>query len=231
MLIDTINKTISEGGKVLIPMPVAGLAQEMLLTIDMYMKVGKILSTRVMVEKSILEATSIYEAYPEYLSREIRQSISQNIQSPFRSEQITEVESATLDEKPAIILAPSSMLIGGPSVNYLKQISDDSRSSLVLTSYQAQGSPGRSILEGNRQISICDQNISIGCQVQIIDGFNDHSDYNQIMAYIGRLRPKIRRVLVNHGERSKVQNLASSINRVFKVQTQHPLLQEAIKIL
>jgi predicted metal-dependent RNase len=51
------------------------------------------------------------------------------------------------------------------------------------------------------------------------------------MAYVNRLRPKLRRVLVNHGERPKAQNLASSINKIFKIQTQHPLVQEAIKLL
>jgi uncharacterized protein len=52
-----------------------------------------------------------------------------------------------------------------------------------------------------------------------------------LIAYINRLRPKLQRVLVNHGERNKIQNLASSINKIFKIQTQHPLVQEAIKLL
>jgi predicted metal-dependent RNase len=67
--------------------------------------------------------------------------------------------------------------------------------------------------------------------VERIDGFGSHSDYNQLMAYISRLRPKLRRVLVNHGERAKAQNLASMINKQFRIQTQHPLVQEAIKLL
>jgi uncharacterized protein len=51
------------------------------------------------------------------------------------------------------------------------------------------------------------------------------------MAYVMRLRPKLRRVLVNHGERPKAQNLASMINKQLRIQTQHPLVQEAIKLL
>jgi predicted metal-dependent RNase len=85
--------------------------------------------------------------------------------------------------------------------------------------------------DGNRQVAIEGGTISVRCQVERIDGFSSHSDYNQLMAYVSRLRPKLRRVLVNHGERPKAQNLASSINKIFKLQTQHPLVQEAIKLL
>jgi uncharacterized protein len=130
-----------------------------------------------------------------------------------------------------LILAPSSMLAGGPSVNYLKQIAGDPMSRLVMVSYQAADTPGRAIQDGARQVTIKGETIRLQCQVDRIDGFGSHSDYNQLMNYVGRLRPKLRRVLVNHGERPKAQNLASMINKQYRIQTQHPLVQEAIKLL
>jgi predicted metal-dependent RNase len=102
---------------------------------------------------------------------------------------------------------------------------------VILTSYQAVNTPGRNIENGNRQITIGDQSINIECQIEKIEGFSTHSDYNQLIAYINRLRLKLKRVLVNHGERANMQNLATSINKMFKIQTQHPLVQEAIKLL
>jgi predicted metal-dependent RNase len=150
---------------------------------------------------------------------------------PFSGEQFNFVESARLDNGQAIILSPSSMLLGGPSVGYLRQISEDPRNKLILTSYQAIGTPGRYILEGGRQISVCGQTITINCQVDKVEGFSNHSDYNQLVAYINRLKSKLRRILVNHGERPSVQNLASSLNRMFKIPTQHPMIQEATKLM
>jgi predicted metal-dependent RNase len=142
------------------------------------------------------------------------------------------VESETLKSgEPAIILAPSSMLAGGPSVGYLKQIAGDPRNRLVMLSYQAVDTPGRAIQDGARQVTVKGETINLQCQVERIDGLGSHSDYNQLMAYVSRLRPKLRRVLVNHGERAKAQNLASMINKQFRIQTQHPLVQEAIKLL
>ena len=231
-LIDSINKTTAENGKVLIPVPTVGLSQELILSINMHMRTGKIVETKVLIEKIIFNASSIHETYPQYLSKELKYMILRDEENPFRSKQFVIIESQSLrSEEPAIILAPYSMLTGGPSVEYLKQISEDPKSTLVLTSFQAAGTPGKNIQDGSREVLINDYNIKINCQVEKIEGFSNHSDYNQLVAYINRLRPKLRRVLVNHGERTKVQNLASSLNRMFKIQTQHPLVQEAIKLL
>jgi uncharacterized protein len=231
-LIDSINKTIAENGKVLIPVSSVGLSQELILLINMYMRAGKITETKVFVEKVISDVTSIYEAYPEYLSKEIKDTILKGEESPFRSKQFVTIESKILEkEEPAIILAPSSMLICGPSVEYLEQISENPKNKLILASFQAAGTPGKIIQDGSRQLTINNRNIKINCQIEKVEGLNTHSDYNQLMAYINRIRPKLRRVLVNHGERNKIQNLASSINKIFKIQTQHPLVQEAIKLL
>src|SRR5215213_3078577 len=229
--ITSINNTISGKGKVLIPVPALGLSQEIMLLIKMSMKAGKINETKVLVEKIISEASSIYEAYPEYLSKELKKDILEDEENLLQSNHFEISEYTALENDSAIILAPSSMLINGPSVEYLKQISTDPNNKLILASYQAVDTPGRSIQDGNRQITIGEQNINLGCQIEKIEGFSTHSDYNQLIAYINRLRPKLKRVLVNHGERAKVQNLASSINRMLKIQTQQPLVPEAIKLL
>src|SRR5919201_858410 len=172
-------------------------------TMNMYMEAGKINETNIFVEKVISDIASLHEVYPEYLSREIRHRILEGKQNTLQSEKFVAIDSKTLKNEPAIILAHSSMLIGGSSVEYLKQISQDTESRLILASYQAPGTPGRLIQDGGRQILIDGYHLNINCQVEKIEGFNTHSDYNQLLAYISRLRPKLRRILVNHGERDK----------------------------
>ena len=229
-LISAVERTVTAGGHVLMPVPAVGISQELILLLDRFTKGGR-LKTKVLVEKIISEATAVYEAYPEFLSKELGKHVLESEASQFGSE-FSIVESETLKpSEPAIVLAPSSMLIGGPSVGYLKQIADNPKSTLIMLSYQSLDTPGRAILDGARQIRIGGETIELQCQVERIDGLGSHSDYNQLMAYVMRLRPKLRRVLVNHGERPKAQNLASMINKQFRIQTQHPLVQEAIKLL
>jgi KH/beta-lactamase-domain protein len=229
-LVSAVERTLTAGGHVLMPVPAVGISQELILLLDRFTRGGR-LKTKVLVEKIISEATAVYEAYPEFLSKELGKHVLESEASQFGSE-FSIVESETLKpSEPAIVLAPSSMLIGGPSVGYLKQIADNPKSTLIMLSYQSLDTPGRAILDGARQIRIGGETIELQCQIERIDGLGSHSDYNQLMAYVMRLRPKLRRVLVNHGERPKAQNLASMINKQFRIQTQHPLVQEAIKLL
>jgi KH/beta-lactamase-domain protein len=214
-LASAVERTVTAGGHVLLPVPAVGISQELILVLDRLTKGGR-LQTKVLVEKIISEATAVYEAYPEFLSKEL-------------GKYVLESETSYPNE-PAVVLAPSSMLIGGPSVGYLKQIANDPKNTLIMLSYQSLETPGRALLDGSRQITIGGETIKLECQVERIDGLGSHSDYNQLMAYVMRLRPKLRRVLVNHGERPKAQNLASMINKQFRIQTQHPLVQEAIKL-
>jgi uncharacterized protein len=229
-LATAIESTVAAGGHVLMPVPAVGVSQELILLLDRFTKSGS-LRTKVLVEKIISEATAVYEAYPEFLSKELGNHVLESETSQF-GPQFSIVESDTLNpSEPAIVLAPSSMLVGGPSVDYLKQIANDPRNTLIMLSYQSLDTPGRALLDGARQITIKGESVKVECQVKRIDGLGSHSDYNQLMAYVMRLRPKLRRVLVNHGERPKAQNLASMINKQLRIQTQHPLVQEAIKLL
>ncbi len=229
-LIDEINDTILKEGTVLLPVPTMGLTQELMLTIKKYMDTGKIKRTKILVEKAIREASSIYEIFPEYLSRELGERVLNIEEKPFQDEFVF-VDSVTLDEAPGIIFSPSSMLVGGPSVNYLVQISDNPLNKVILTGFQANGTPGRLLQDGRREIPIGGNALKIQCQVQTVEGFSTHSDQSQTIAYVGKLRHKLRRILVCQGEKSSIHNLASSLNRNFKITTQHPTIQESMKLV
>jgi len=97
------------------------------------------------------------------------------------------------------------------------------------------GTLGRRVMDGARQVSIFGQGgkievISINCSTERLDGFSGHSDYNQLMSFVQKLRPKLRRVLVNHGEKRKSENLSMSIRRMYRVTSHYPQIQEAIKL-
>jgi predicted metal-dependent RNase len=169
--------------------------------------------------------------YSDYLSGEMNGQVNQGEKNPFQSKNFTIVESHLLDSEPAIIISPSFTMDGGPSLHYLKQLAQREENKIILTSYQMPGSIGRYIQEGRRQMSINGQEIKLHSTVEIMEGLDVHSDYGQLIGFVSRLRHKLRRVLVNHGERSRVQNLATSINRILKIPTQHPLVLEAIKLV
>lgn len=239
--INAVNNVLADGGKVLIPIPAVGRAQEIMMVIDHYMKSGEMIEAPVFTEGMISEASAIHESYPEYLERELRKKILETDDNPFDSEYFTNIEhgddraEALRDGSQCIILATSGMLEGGPVLEYFKNIAPDERNKLLFVSYQVNGTMGRRVLDGARQVSMSGKAgkvevININCSVEKLDGFSGHSDYNQLMAFVQRLRPKLRRVLINHGERKKSESLAISIRRAYKLPAHNPQVQEAIKL-
>ncbi len=239
--IKSVNSVLKEGGKVLIPIPAVGRAQEIMMVIDQYMKSGEMVEAPVFYEGMIAEASAIHEAHPEYLARELRQRILETDDNPFDSEYFTNVEHPDAREEPlregspAIIIATSGMLEGGPVLEYFKNIAPDKKNKILFVSYQVNGTLGRRVLEGSKQVSLIGREgkvevVSIECGIERLDGFSGHSDYNQLISFVHKLRPKLRRVLVNHGERRKSENLSMSIRRMFRIPTHYPQIQEAVKL-
>ena len=239
--ISAVNTVLKDGGKVLIPIPAVGRAQELMMVIDQNMKSGELTEAPVFMEGMIREATSIHEAFPEYLARELKKKILETDDNPFDSEYFTNIEHADgreeplRDGSPCIIIATSGMLEGGPVLEYFKNIAPHKQNKILFVSYQVNGTLGRRVLDGSRQVSILGKEgkvevITINCGIERLDGFSGHSDYNQLMSFVQRLRPKLRRVLVNHGEKKKSENLSASIRRMYRVASHYPQIQEAIRL-
>jgi KH/beta-lactamase-domain protein len=236
---DSINKTLMEGGKVLIPVPAVGRAQEIMLVIDKEMREGRLIESPIYIEGMISEASAIHMSYAHYLGNDVRRSVSQGI-NPFQSQYFTVVngygkrDEVFSDENAAIIMATSGMLEGGPSVEYFKEIAPSPTNKILFVSYQINGTLGRRVLDGAmNEVSMLDKNgkvkvVPVRCQTQKMDGFSGHSDFNQIMNFVAKIRPK--RVLVNHGERSKSDNVASAIHSRLKIRSSVPDNREMLRL-
>jgi uncharacterized protein len=229
-LVKSINSTIEEGGRLLIPVPVIGLSQEVCVTLGLLRSMSKINPDNIFVDEKILDMFNFYEIYSDYLSKILKQRISEQTKDPLFMNSLVKLEPSVKWER-SIILCPSSMLTSGPSVTYLSEIANDPLSKVILLSEQFNSTVGKLLQEGERNITIERKSLEIKCKIDVIQGFSIHSDYNQLLAYINRLKPKLKKVITNHGEGKKCQNLSNSINKIFKIQSFHPLVQESIKVL
>jgi uncharacterized protein len=231
-LVELLNKVINNQKLVLMPAQLVGTSQELLITLDMLIKQKKIKKCKLYIEKLVTEINSIHEFNLEFLNRELQQSIISNDYNPFRSKNIasiTDINTQKLDS--GIIIYPSSMLNCSSSVDYLKRISNDPGNLIIFTSKPSGMTIGKEIIDGQRKISLNDEDLELKCAIETIYSFNSHSDFNQLNAYISRLRPKLRKIFVNHGERSKVQNFSGYSTKVHNISTQYLQNQEAIKLL
>lgn len=239
-LASTINETLERGGKVMIPVPAVGRAQEIMLIIDGYMKRGLMKEAPVFIEGMISEATAIHTAYPEYLAREVRNGILHDGVNPFQSDYFTMVEHPSargeiVEGEPCIIMATAGMLEGGPIIDYFKRLASDKLNTVVFVSYQIEGTLGRRIQKGLTETPLMNNEgkievIKARLQIESIEGFSGHSDRRQIINYVRRVTPRPEKVVVCHGEKSKCLSTANFLRRRFKIDAVAPEVLETIRL-
>lgn len=236
-LVEIINETIEAGGNVLIPVFAVGRGQEIMLCLENFYKIKK-LDTKCYIDGMTAEASAIHTAYPEYLREQVRRRILQN-DSPFSSPIFEVVKSEDRDKllqaKGNIFIASSGMLTGGPSLEYFKKMAEDPRNTLIFVGYQSEGSLGRKIQKGTNEIPMTVENgktrsLKINMRIETVDGFSGHSDRIQLIEYLKRLKPKPRRLIIDHGNKIKSMSLAQITQGKFGIRTNVPQNLDALRL-
>jgi len=233
-----LTSTINAGGKILVPVLAVGRAQELIIVLEELISKGIIDRVPVYLDGLISEATAIHTANPDFLSSDLREKILHQGKNPFLSDFFTTVQSHEerldiITGGPAIILATSGMLIGGPSVQYLKGLATDKDSSLVFVSYQVSGTLGNRIQRGFREFQYVNpkgrsQLVKLNMRHFTLEGFSGHSSRSQISQFLRRIQPRPKMIITNHGEEQKVVSLATMIHKKLRKATKAPKNMETI---
>lgn len=238
-MMKTIYKTLKRGGKVFIPVFAVGRAQELMIVLEEYMRHGIIDEVPVHIDGMIWEATAIHTARPEYLSKDLRDQIFHRGRNPFMNDVFNKVNNINerkdiVEGEPSVILSTSGMLTGGNSVEYFKWLSGDEKSTLIFVGYQSEGSLGRRIQKGWKEIPFKEEGKTkvypVDMEIKTIPGFSGHSNRRQLMEYVKRLSPKPEKIIMCHGDPYKTADLASSVHRNYKIETKNPFNLEATRI-
>ena len=240
-MMKTIYKTLKRGGKVLVPVFAVGRAQELMVVLEEYMRHGMIDEVPIYIDGMIWEATAIHTARPEYLSKDLRDQIFHMGRNPFVSDMFEKVQNYNQRKEivespePAIILSTSGMLTGGNSVEYFKWLCEDEKNTLIFVGYQSEGSLGRRIQKGRKDVPLEDDDgrtkeFHVNMETKTIHGFSGHSNRRQLMEYVKRLNPRPEKVITCHGDPKKAVDLASSIHRSYKIETRTPINLDCVRI-
>jgi KH/beta-lactamase-domain protein len=231
---------ILKGGKVLIPVPAVGRAQEIMMVINKYMESEDLLEVPVYIEGMISEATGIHTAHPGHLSHEIMDQILQEGRNPFESDYFTVVKQpGSRDEivegSPCIIIATAGMMEGGPVLEYFKRLAPWEENGLIFVSYQVAGTLGQRLQSGLKSVQTFNSSgrmevINVSMGMYTVEGFSGHSDRRQLLNYVRKMRPTPKRVFLVHGEESKCENMARTISRFRGVQAYAPKLLETFTL-
>ncbi|VVB98515.1 Ribonuclease J [uncultured archaeon] len=238
-LIKVIKETVDKKGSVLIPVFAVGRSQEILLVLEDYYKRNPDFNVPVYIDGMVLEASAIHTAYPEYLRENLQKRILSN-QSPFESPMIKVAKGEDKDTiigsgEPAIILAPSGMLNGGPSYEYMRKMAHDEKNTMIFVGYQSALSLGAKIQKGMKEIPITGEDgrtdlLKINMRIETVEGFSGHSDRPQLMAFLKNVAPNPERIFTMHGDWSKAEDLAKGASMMLKRGVTAPLDMEALRL-
>lgn len=234
-----IKDTIARSGKVLMPVLGCGRAQDVLIILESMFRNGELENIPIYIDGMVWDVTAIHTAYPEYLNSNIRRLVFHKDQNPFLCDKFKRVGSQkerlqVLEETgPCVILATSGMLVGGPSVEYLRFLADNPKNSLVFSCYQGEGSLGYRLQHGEKELIFKN-----GSQTEVTPvkmevhrmEISDHSDRRQLMNFVFKVDPKPKKILVNHGEVSRCLDLASSIYKQHRIETDAPKNLETVRV-
>ena len=126
------------------------------------------------------------------------------------------------------------MLVGGASVEYLRNFADNEKNALVFVCYQGEGSLGRQIQDGVSETKMSvdgrEETVKMNLNVYTIRGFTAHSGRNELLGFFNNLRPRPKKAIINHGEISKTMDLASSIYKSKRIETIVPKALETVRL-
>jgi metallo-beta-lactamase family protein len=215
-LLEAIRYAVSHREKVLIPAFAVERTQEILYILGEYQRDGRLPKIPIFVDSPLaIKATQIFRKNKNYYDKEAQAIVDQGY-DPFDmpnlrfTESTEESRAINKSEGSAIIIAGNGMCTAGRIRHHLKHNLWRPGTSLVIVGFQAQGSTGRQIVDGAKQVRILGETVSVKAKVFTIGGFSAHADQNDLLEWAGHFESNPRVFLV-HGEPSASEALAAKI--------------------
>ncbi|SON51017.1 MBL fold metallo-hydrolase [Vibrio tapetis] len=210
-----INKSLNNGGTIIIPAFSVGRTQELLFDIEQLLHDQKLSHRLPIIVDSPLASkiTRSYRRYRKLWSAEAKNKVS-NSRQPLKFSQCIVIEDhkqhmglvnrlATSGE-PAIVISASGMCQGGRVVNYLKALLPDERTDVIFAGYQAHGTLGRTLQNSAKHavnsVDINGERIPLKAQVHTMYGYSAHADQSDLTKFVAGIGSQVSEIHLIHGD-------------------------------
>lgn len=225
-----IDQTITQGGALMIPSFAIERTQELLHDIEHYCKNGNCIIPTFFLDSPLAEkATAVFEKYPQYLNNGLVNDHKNGDFFGLERLKITSTpeQSRGIDKMsgPKIIIAGSGMMNGGRILFHLQKYIEDPNNTLLIVGYQAKGTLGRRLFEGEKEVRIFGKTYSVEAKVKAIGSYSAHADSVQLLKWLSNISG-VKKVFLTHGEIDESQALAKSIRAKLDIPVEIPQLGE-----
>ena len=231
-----INETRERGGVVLIPAFAIGRTQELVYFIRELEDEKRIPVVPVRVDSPMAAAaTQAYSHRREEQDEEYASVLAQR-RHPLRTHSMltasSREESKRLNEERGarIIISASGMMTGGRVLHHARRYLPDEKSTIVFVGYQAGGTTGRRILDGEPEVKILGQMVPVRCKIERIGGFSAHADWQEVLRWLTPVERAPRRTFTTHGEPAAAAAMAAHINERFGWRVEAPQYGQSVEL-
>ena len=223
-----IHDVAEERGCLIIPSFAVGRTQELIYFIRQLEDQGRIPSLPVYVDSPMaINVTDIYCAHPEEHDLDMKLLMDQKLcplccrqfhlaRSPEESRAINDLSG------PLIIVSASGMATGGRVLHHLKLRLPDSSTTVLFVGFQAEGTRGRALQDGKKEIKMFGEMVPVRAKIKTIDGFSAHADQQEILRWLGNFTRTPQKTFVVHGEFPASSALAELIGKKLRWNTEIP---------
>jgi metallo-beta-lactamase family protein len=231
-----INDAAARDAPVLIPAFAVGRTQELIYLIRELEEEKKIPILPVAVDSPMAAATTqVYARHTEEHDEEYATVIQQKGQ-PLRTHSMITAssrdESKRLNESKGarVIISASGMMTGGRVLHHALRMVPDPNATIVFVGYQAAGTTGRRIQDGEREVKILGHWVPVRCRLAKIGGFSAHADWKEVLHWLEGLAAPPRRTFLTHGEAGPAGAMAEHIRERFGWNVEVPKYGEKFEL-
>lgn len=205
-LVYIIKDTFKRGGNVIIPSFAVGRTQEVLYALSKDIEEGELKDLKVYVDSPLAsESTRIYNKYSSYFDDDAKKMFDEGnnpfgfeglifTKSPEESAEINKIQSG------ALVISASGMCEAGRIKHHLKHNLWRKECAIVFVGYQAQGTLGRSILDGAKKVKIFGEEIAVNAKIYNLQGLSGHADRQGLLNWVEAIKNKPKEILLVHGD-------------------------------
>jgi metallo-beta-lactamase family protein len=233
-----INDAAKRDAPVLIPAFAVGRTQEIVYLIRELEDEHAIPILPVAVDSPMAAATTAAYANRKEEQDEEYTSILTQQRHPLRTHSMATAssrqESKRLnDAKGArVIISASGMMTGGRVLHHAMRLVPDPETTIVFVGYQAAGTLGRRILDGEPEVKIMGQRVPVRCRIAKIGGFSAHADWAEVLRWLSGLAgDPPRQVFLTHGEPEAANSMAGHIMQKFGWNVHVPQYGEKVELV
>jgi len=229
---DIIKHAVEEArrkhGTLLIPSFSIERTQIILFELGEMMRTGEITLIPVYLDAPLaIRVTEVFEKYKHILKPEAQKAFAQG-HDPFVFPTLVQTSGVAQSRgihrmpDPKVIIAGAGMSMGGRVRGHEKLYVPDPRATILITGYQAPGSLGRRIQDGQTRVSIDGESIDVRAEILSLSGYSGHADRDQLLAFAESAGESLQHVFVVMGEPKASLFLAQRIRDFLDVEGTAP---------